>query len=72
MRIQRECTTGDIPPIPLSPKQQELKAKHGTPEEFEESVWRCVPGCISITEALEAINSYNEEWEAAELCGTPS
>ena len=72
MRKLRECTTGDIPPLPLSPKQLEMKAKPGDPEEFEESVWRCVPGCISITEALAAINAYNEEWEEAEVCGTPN
>lgn len=49
----------------ISPKQKELRAKHGTPAEFAEAVYKAVPGDISMEEADTAVQEYNQEWDAA-------
>lgn len=48
----------------MTKEQEALKAKHGTPEQFEESVWRAL-GDISVAEARTAIAKYHAEWRAA-------
>lgn len=46
-------------------KQAALVKKHGTPAEFAQAVYRCVPGDISMDEARAAVDKYNREWQAA-------
>lgn len=41
-----------------------MKSRHGTPEEFEESVANAI-GEISLDEANRAVRRYREEWLAA-------
>jgi len=53
----------------LTPKQRKLVKKHGTPAEFAQAVYKCVPGDISMDEAQAAVGKYNREWLAA---GKPS
>lgn len=48
----------------MTPKQKQLKAAHGTPDEFAEAVMRAVPE-ISLDEAATAISKYQFEWDAA-------
>jgi 3-methyladenine DNA glycosylase/8-oxoguanine DNA glycosylase len=43
----------------------EIAAKHGTPAEFEEAVWRAVGQFISVAEAQEAIERFKRDWEEA-------
>jgi len=49
----------------LSKKQRKLKKRHGTPAEFAQSVYKCVPGEISMDEARSAVAKYQMEWDAA-------
>ena len=52
--------------ISLTPKQRKLAKKHGTPAEFAQAVYKCVPGDISMDEAqAAAVAKYNREWAAA-------
>ena len=51
--------------ISLTPKQRKLAKKHGTPAEFAQSVYKTVPGYISMDEARDAVDKYNREWAAA-------
>lgn len=51
----------------LTAAQQELQAKHGTPEQFEASCWRAVGEFISVDEARAAIRKYQTEWRIAGL-----
>ena len=51
--------------ISLTPKQRKLAKKHGTPAEFAQAVYKCVPGDISMDEAQAAVAKYNREWAAA-------
>lgn len=48
----------------MTPEQAKLKAKHGTPKEFEAAVMNSV-GEISMSEARTAIHAYNREWDDA-------
>lgn len=50
---------------PLTPAQQALATKHGTPDAFAEACYRAVPGEITLAEAKLAIRKYTAEWEAA-------
>jgi hypothetical protein len=50
----------------MSEKQQELKAKHGTPDEFERAVWAAYAGLwVTEEEAKRAIGKYRQEWRDA-------
>ena len=51
--------------LALPPGQRRLQKKHGTPAEFAQAVYRCVPGDISMDEAKAAIAKYQREWDAA-------
>lgn len=51
--------------ISLTPQQRKLAKKHGTPAEFAQAVYKCVPGDISMDEARTAIEKYGKEWKAA-------
>jgi hypothetical protein len=51
--------------IKMSQKQSELAKKHGTPAEFAQAVYKAVPGFISMDEARESIERYNQEWSDA-------
>jgi len=53
---------GDL--IPLSDRQEELRAKHGLPTEFAEACYAAL-GEISIDEAREAIRKYSREFNDA-------
>jgi len=55
----------ELKKLALSPKQQRLERKHGTPAEFAVLVYKSVPGMISMDEARDAVDKYNREWEAA-------
>lgn len=48
----------------LTPGQQALKERHGTPEEFTDAVIKAI-GEITKTEALEAIAKYRAQWRAS-------
>lgn len=48
-------------------KQAALVKKHGTPAEFAQAVYACVPGDISMDEARAAVDKYNAEWQAASV-----
>lgn len=54
----------NVEPV-LSPAQAKLKKKHGTPAEFAQDVYACVPGDISMDEAAVAVKKYQKEWDAA-------
>lgn len=58
---------GDEPKreISLTPNQRKLAKKHGTPAEFAQAVYKCVPGDISMDEARAAVDKYNREWAEA-------
>lgn len=56
-----------MPAKELTIEQEALKAKHGTPESFEEHVWRAVGEFISVGEARAAIAKYRAEWAVAGL-----
>jgi hypothetical protein len=48
----------------MTDKQQELKGKHGTPDEFEAAVWNAHDQLfLTADEAVAAINKYRQEWE---------
>lgn len=49
----------------MTPRQRILAKKHGTPPDFASSVYKCVPGDISMDEARAAIDKYNREWAEA-------
>lgn len=50
----------------LTPQQEKLKEKHGTPEEFEKAVWRaCDDLFCTVAEAKAAIEKYRTEWVEA-------
>jgi hypothetical protein len=51
--------------IPMTRKQKALAKKHGTPAEFAQACYACVPGDISIDEASAAVAKYNREWAEA-------
>ena len=47
----------------MTPRQRELKDKHGTPEEFEAAVWRAYADLwITEGEASAGISKYRREW----------
>jgi hypothetical protein len=48
----------------LSPKQQALRRKHGTPDEFEDACKNCL-GEISLAEMEAAVQKYRDEWAKA-------
>lgn len=48
----------------LTPAQERLYKKHGTPHQFAGAVQRAL-GEISLDEAREAVDKYNSEWFAA-------
>jgi RNA polymerase-binding transcription factor DksA len=48
----------------MTPAQEALQKKHGTPEEFEAAVVNAL-GEISYDEAQQAIRRYLRQWEAA-------
>lgn len=54
-----------IQKLSLTPAQRKLAKKHGTPAEFAQAVYKCVPGDISMDEARAAVEKYNREWDAA-------
>jgi len=41
----------------------QLRARHGTPEDFEAAVWACE--MVTDTEAERAIRRYRQQWAAA-------
>jgi hypothetical protein len=50
----------------ITPKQQKLKDKHGTPAEFAKAVSKACDGLmITPEEEMKAIMDYNKEWEDA-------
>lgn len=49
----------------MTRKQAALMKKHGTPAEFAQAVYRCVPGDISMDEARTAVEKYSREWDKA-------
>jgi len=50
----------------ISDKQRKLAKLHGTPEEFENAVWRAYCDLyITMDEALNGIKKYKNEWRAA-------
>lgn len=49
----------------LTPDQQELERKHGTPAQFAAACYKAVPSFISMDEARQAINKYNRDWNQA-------
>lgn len=51
------------------PTREELKANHGTPEEFAIACWKAEADLmITPQEARKAIQDYRQEWkEAAEI-----
>jgi hypothetical protein len=49
----------------ISTKQRRLARKYGTPAEFAAACYACCPEFISMTEAKQASEKYNREWEAA-------
>ena len=50
----------------MTKKQQELAEKHGTPEQFEEAIWKaCDDLFITTQESVAAINRYKNEWRQA-------
>jgi hypothetical protein len=49
----------------LPAKQQELARLHGTPSEFAQAVYRCVPAYCSMDEAKSAVAAYEKEWAVA-------
>jgi hypothetical protein len=50
----------------VTKKQQELAEKQGTPEQFEEAIWKaCDDLFITTQEAVAAINRYENEWRQA-------
>jgi len=51
--------------ISLTPKQRKLAEKHGTPAEFAQAVYKCVPGDISMDEARADVDKYSYEWKLA-------
>lgn len=51
--------------ISLTPKQRKLAKKHGTPAEFAQAVYKCVPGDISMDEARASVDKYCYEWRLA-------
>lgn len=60
-----------IQEISFSPAQRKLAQKHGTPAEFAQAVYKCVPGDISMDEARAAVEKYNREWAEAGQRRTP-
>jgi hypothetical protein len=50
----------------LTPAQEKLRAAHGTPLEFAKALILAI-GDVSKTEALDALNRYEEEWRLAGL-----
>lgn len=46
----------------MTSTQRRLAKKHGTPADFAVAVYQCVPGEISMDEARDAVESYNQEW----------
>lgn len=49
-----------------SQKQRVLVKKYGTPAEFAAACYACVPGFISMTEAREAAEKYQREWDSSQ------
>jgi len=49
----------------LTPAQRKLAKKHGTPAEFAQATYACVPGDISMDEARAAVEKYSQQWNAA-------
>ena len=46
--------------------QDELRARHGAPEAFEQAVWRAYAQLfITYDEAVDAIAIYRQEWDEA-------
>jgi hypothetical protein len=44
----------------------ELRSNHGTPEEFEQAVWKAFADLfVTMDEAVEAISKYREEYAGA-------
>lgn len=48
----------------LTPAQEKLRCAHGTPLEFAKALILAI-GDVSKTEALDALNRYEEEWLSA-------
>lgn len=51
--------------VGLSPLQDELRRKHGTPADFAAACYRAVPEFLSMSEAAHGISQYTAEWDAA-------
>lgn len=49
----------------MTPQQRKLAKKHGTPAEFAQAVYKCVPGDISMDEARASVEKYNYDWNQA-------
>jgi hypothetical protein len=49
----------------MTPAQDQLKAKHGTPAEFSKACLAACPGWVSVDEANTAIVTYQAEWDLA-------
>ncbi len=45
--------------------QLRLMKKHGTPAAFAVACFECVPGWISMQEAIDAVREYLQEWSKA-------
>lgn len=48
----------------MSPEQQRMAAAHGTPAQFTRAVLDAI-GEISVDEAIQAIEKYQQEWRNA-------
>lgn len=48
-----------------SHEQRRLVKAHGTPAEFANACYDCVPSFISMTEARTAVEKYQREWDSA-------
>jgi len=55
-----------IQKLSMTPRQRKLSRKHGTPAEFAISVYKCVPGDISMDQARAAVDKYCREWNERE------
>ena len=47
--------------------KEELRKKHGTPQEFAKAIWTAWEDLfITRQEAIDAIHKYHDEWKVAE------
>jgi hypothetical protein len=50
----------------LSMERMALRKKYGTPDEFATACYLAVPEFISLEEAENAINKYQDQWDNSE------